>query len=386
MNIDRTLVKQAGFYFISFIGLGLPGSYMQTYLQSLGYSVVQRGIVISCSALCTIAFQFFAGYLCDKFSTNKKVYNALILITIVCVFILYQIENSSFLLCVLFASLISGIVRTANAIQDAWTLEVNEGMRSNYGAIRAFGAIGWMIGSPLGAFVIQNYGYKNLGWVFTVLALMNFAYTFFIQDAQKAKKSTPTSIKDIGELFQSKDYLRIVCILFLINLIASADTYTTVEKMMMLGASEVTIGLRWSIQAMVELPLFFAGAYLLRKFVDINLLLFGISMYILRFIGYSLAQTTNTMILVTCLQCVTFPLIMISSKVLIAKSTPTTMKSSGQTIAVAIAEGIPMLITPLLSSVLISISSVDSTLFIFALIGILPFILGLMTRKQMMKK
>lgn len=383
MKIDRTLVKQAGFYFISFIGLGLPGSYMQTYLQNLGYSVVQRGIVISCSALCTIAFQFFAGYLCDKFRTNKKVYNALILVTIVCVFVLYQIENSSFLLCVLFASLISGIVRTANAIQDAWTLEVNDSMRSNYGAIRAFGAMGWMIGSPLGAFVIERYGYKNLGWVFTLLALMNFAYTFFIQDAQKPKRSTPTTLKNLGELFKSKDFVRIVCILFMINLIASADTYTTVEKMMMLGASEVTIGFRWSIQAMVELPLFFAGAFLLRKFLDVNLLLFGIAMYILRFIGYSLAQTTNMMIIVTLLQCVTFPLIMISSKVLIAKSTPATMKSSGQTIASSIAEGIPMLITPLLSSLLISISSVDTTLFVFAMIGIIPFLLGLSFKRNM---
>ena len=81
------------------------------------------------------------------------------------------------------------------------------------------------------------------------------------------------------------------------------------------------------------------------------------------------------------MQCVTFPIIMITSKTLVDSATPENLKTSGQTIASSIYSGIPALITPLISGFLIQRTSIDFTLLFYGLIGLIPLGLGLMLNK-----
>ena len=58
------------FYFLSYVAFVLPYGYMQTFLEYVGYDVVERGIILSGTAVVAIITQFFIGYLCDKYKTD----------------------------------------------------------------------------------------------------------------------------------------------------------------------------------------------------------------------------------------------------------------------------------------------------------------------------
>jgi MFS family permease len=127
--------------------------------------------------------------------------------------------------------------------------------------------------------------------------------------------------------------------------------------------------------------LFFAGGWLLKKFGDYKLMIFGTVMYVLRFILYSFVQTPELMIAVSLMQGITFPLIMITSKTLVDNATPVELRASGQTIASSIYGGVSLLIAPSLAGVIASVVGLDLTLAIFGLSGLLVLVLGSMYKK-----
>lgn len=375
------VIRLCIFYFISYVAFVIPYGYMQTFLEYVGYDVVERGIILSGTAVVAIVTQFFAGYLCDKYHTDKKFFNLSLIIFVLSALIMYQVSERSFFLHLIFISLVGGLFRTTLAIQDAWTLETSETCRNNFGPIRAFGAIGWMIGSPIGAMVVEHWGYSALGYVFAGLSIISILFTMSMQDAVKVERSAGIHLQDLKELLVSRKYIVVVVIFLFINIIATADVYTTVDKMMALGAKESIIGARWSIQAFTELPLFFAGTWLLKKFGDYKLMMFGTFMYILRFIGYALVRSPEMMIVVTLMQCVTYPLIMITSKTLVDDTTPVHLRSSGQTIASAFYVGVSLLITPVIAGAMINGLGVDWTLFMIGISGLIPLGLGILYKR-----
>lgn len=372
---NKNVIKFSIYYLFMFVALSIPFAYMQTYLEWIGYDVVERGVILSMSALVAIVTQFIIGYICDRYKTNRIPLNVTLIAMVIAAVVMYRVSEYEFFVHFFFVSLMAGLFRTVMAVQDAWTLEVDEQCRKHYGFIRALGAVGWMIGTPMGAWLISKYGYGILGYVFAALSLITILYSFILEEAKKFESESNLKVKDLKILFESNEYITVVMIFFFINVISTADIYTTVDKMMMLGANETLIGARWSIQAFVELPLFFAGAFLLKRFGDVKLLMFGTAMYILRFIGYAIVQTPELIIIVTCLQCVTFPLIMITSKTLVAKVTPEHLKSSGQTVATSIYSGIPLLITPIIASLLIKLVDIDMTLLLLGSLGVIPLYL-----------
>ncbi|MDF9823822.1 putative MFS family arabinose efflux permease [Breznakia sp. PF5-3] len=381
MKITKNMGMMFVLYFISFISFAIPYAYMQTFLSYVGYDVLERGIILSGTAIVAIVAQFFIGYLCDKYQSDKKFYNILLIIFVVVTYVMYSVTDKIFFLHLIFISLVGGIARTVMAVQDTWCLETDNHCMRNYGAIRAFGAIGWMIGSPLGAMAIEKWGYGSLGIIFAVMTVFNIGLTFFMQDAKKHEKSVGITASDIKTLLTDKKYVLIVLIFLVINIIATADMYTVVDKMLALGAGEGMIGARWSIQAFTELPLFFAGGYLLKKFGDYRIMMFGTFMYIVRFIGYAIVQTPELMIAVALLQCVTYPLIMITSKTLVDDASPAHMRATGQTIASAIYIGVSALITPILAGLLTTLFSVDTTLMIIGLSGFISIALGIVYKR-----
>lgn len=372
MKLTKNMVKLFFLYLISFFSFVMATSYLQTYLDYLGYSVLERGILLSGSAIVAIVGQFFIGYLCDKYQSDKKFYNLSVILYVLFALIVYSISTQMFFLHLLFISLLKGMSSVVTSVQDTWCLETDDDCMQNYGPIRAFGALGFMLGLPVGSFVIAKFGYEYLGIVFAVLSIFNIGLTFFMQDAQKHEKSKGLKLHDIKILLADKKFMVVTLMFLIINIISAADIYTAVEKMMMMGADEAMIGMRWSIQTLMELPLFFAGAFLLKKFGDYKLLMFGVSMYIIRFLCYALASTPALLTAATVFQLVTYPLIMITSKTFVDNASPSYMRATGQTVSSAFYLGVSSLITPILAGALATVFGINVTLVFIGLLGIIP--------------
>lgn len=363
------------FYAVAYFTMAFCNAYLQPFLAELGYSPVQRGLLLSATAVVSIIAPIVFGYLSDKHRTMKRYFNISAVLLIVSSFVLYQQTKQVFWLDVLLVAFCGGMFRTILNLQDSWVLEIDAYTTSRYGPIRAFGAVGWIIANPLCALVIARYGYAMLSWVFAFLGLITMAFTVFVLDVQKPIRRQPLVLSDVKALLINREFSILILIFILVNIIATADMYTVVDKILFLQGKQAIIGLRNSVQAITELFLFFGGAYALKRFGGFKLLFFGTAMYIVRFFLYTIAPTPNWIVAVSLLQGLTFPLITVSSKVLIDRISPGHLKSSGQNIANGIGFGLPLLITPVLSGFLVDRFGVDPALLMIGSLGFIALAL-----------
>ncbi len=383
MNNKKNEIYLAISFLFTYIAMALPIGYIQTYLAFLGYDATERGWMFAAGAITTMIFQFIAGYCCDVLKSDKKIFNVTMLLIIIATYITFNYTEKIFFFHLLFVAVVIGLNRTVFVVQDTWCIETQESTKRNFGPIRSLGSIGWMIGNTLGAYLIVNIGYHSIGLVFCILGVINVLFTMVMQDAQKvADNDQRITLNSLKALFKNRKYTLIVFIFLVINIIAAADIYTVVDKMIAIGADEVLIGQRQTFQAFSELPLFFLGTVLIKKFGDYKLMLFGTIMFIVKFIAYSYVDTPQLMILVALLQGLTYPLTMITSKTMVDANTPSMMRSSGQAVASAVYVGGSLLITPILSSLLSSTIGIDNTLRFFAASGFIAVYLAYWYQKS----
>jgi hypothetical protein len=56
----------------------------------------------------------------------------------------------------------------------------------------------------------------------------------------------------------------------------TADMYTVIDKILFVGGSNDDVAFKWSFQAIMELPLFFLGGWMLLKLGSKKILIFSI--------------------------------------------------------------------------------------------------------------
>lgn len=270
-------------------------------------------------------------------------------------------------------------------LNETWMLEVDE---ENYGRLRAAGALGLTIGSPIAGSVIHAFGYNFL--LFMLIGVSIFLLFFFWKsvDAQK-KKSEHVRLESLKELLTNRLYLLLVLIYLMIYMIGTADQYVVIDKMLAIGADTSAVGIKWAVQSFMEVPLFLFASAILKRVKPGMLLLFGTVMYGLKFFLYGVFSVAWAIIAAASLQLVTLPIIMLSSKILIKEITPRKLFSSAQMFAMAIFVGVSGLLTPIITSYLCKRIGYDMTLYMIAAFTLLPVVLILWylhLRKQVIAK
>ena len=368
---------------IVYMGLAFTFSLIIPFMKSLGWEVVRQTQVMAFGALLTIFGQFIVGYLADRYRTDKKVfYLAKITLTLI-TWLLYSRSSSPFLLMALLVGLLSAFYGIVQSILDTWIIESDEYCLVNYGWARVFGSIGWAIGAPLTSYFFARAGYTSLGTVFLFFSVLALAIAFFIDDAKKVQTKEKLKLIEIRVLLQQRNFVLLTLVFLFFNIIAWTDGITTIYKIQELGLSlrqseqEINgiISLKYSFQAVCELPLFFLGAWLVKKFGSIRLVMFATLFLSLRFVLSGLAQSPMQLVYIASLQAITFPLILICSKVLIAQVSPEHLIASGQQIAIAVHSGVSALVSPLLCGLLGHNYSFNFVLFAAAAFCGLPLVL-----------
>lgn len=376
MNNKRIIYNQFLLYFIVFSGLALTFTQIIPFLTYIGYSPIERGIILSGTAIVSIIGQFTTGYLCDKYNTTKRFYNILSVLYVVFVALMYTYSQQVFFIHLILVSLTGGLFRIVSGLLETWTIETNDYMKTHFGSIRAFGAIGWAIGAPFTSYIINNFGYRYIGLAFALIILVSHAVSYWLPDAQKVEKNTNLRLKDIRSLLENKNYIIILVMLVLVNIVFTADMYLVIDKIISIGGTNDQIALKWSFQAVTELPLFFLGYFFLKKFGAKKLLIFAISMFMIRFSLYTLATTANQIILISGMQSITFPLLAVSQKVIVSDESPANLQSTGQMFGLSMYVGFPALITPIISGFLVEKFNYNTALIIMTVSLAIPLFLA----------
>ena len=203
MPTKKLMIYQFILYAFVFMGFSFTYTQIIPFLIELGYDPVERGLLLAFSAFIAIFGQFLVGYLCDKYNTVKKFYHILVFLYVIFNAITYSYTSAYFFLHLLIIGFMGGLFRIVAGLVETWTIETSEYTRNNFGTIRAFGSIGWAIGSPLAAYLIYNYGYFSIAWSFAITSLLSYFVSRKLPDAHKIVKNDSLKIKDLKKLIDS---------------------------------------------------------------------------------------------------------------------------------------------------------------------------------------
>ena len=382
MNKKRIILFML-LYFIIFVAMSVSFTQYLPYLSALGYNEFQKSFIQSAMALVTLFAQLFFGFLSDKYRTIKKIMLlTLIAFTIVAVFF-YGFSNSIFIFHLLSFVLYGAFYQTTYIMQDNWVLESGEKVRSYFSSIRAFGSIGWAVGSLLIPIFITKYGYMGAGIATVIFSALTIPVILLLPDAEKStQEKEPVTLKHIKELVANPAYVFAVLSTLFLYLINALNMIGVIDKMLVLGATSTDIGLKWSLQAVVEIPIFFIGSWLLQKQSATKLMFISALTFTLQFIGFAFTQSITVILALSSLQLITFPLMILSVKNIIFDLSPDHLKSSGQSIAMSICGGFSSLTMPIYIAFMLKNFNHTILLLSGTVFGVLAMILIILLQRK----
>ena len=379
MKKKSTAARFNGLFLFSYAAGAIGTTQTIPYLVSMGFEGVQKGIILSGMAISTLVTQFLFGYLSDKFKGCRWFFLISFGIFFVGDVVLFGFRWPQFWYLLAMISLTGGIARTWQGLEDTWVLQIDE-TKPVYSRIHAWGAFGWAIGSWAAAIL--------LNWLdFPVIAVLVFfssgAALYFAWNQEDAKRATGKVVKlaDLKELVKNKAYILLVLILLVLFGMGTADMYIVVDKVMAIGGTSFHVGAKWGLQSLMEIPILLVGDKLMKKYDPANLMLGASVLFGVRFIVYSLIQNPWWMIAAAVFQMVTFPIIIISSKLMIDEIISEKLKSSGQMAAMSVYMGISLLVMPVFCSSLSEAIGCDPALLVVAAFALVAIVLILIFKK-----
>lgn len=363
------------YYFLSAAGY----CYLIPYLTMLGFAPATRSLMFTIGSLIAMLFQPIIGYLCDKFKTIKKFAFIVSIIYSIVTAIIYLTTKADIFMHFALTGLAIATFRISCGMLDNWIIESGEDFVKNFGLMRAFGSIGWAFASSVTASLIDKHNYQVLVYVIAASCVVVSIVELLCSDAVKEKENSLRA-SDIKSLFKNNRYVLLIVILFGIFTMQSALDITIVDKFAFINASEKEINYYWTLTAILEMPLFFLGAKLKTKFKESTLLLVAAVIYSLRFFMYSAANDVATMLIISTLQALSFPVIHLVCTSMINKQCPDNLKSTGQQVALALYSSLSALVSPMLAGILEQYFDINFALLVIGFIGIASVVLILLYR------
>lgn len=381
------LRSKTGFSLVMFFGFctyTLISTQIVPFLTSLGYSPIQRGYVLSMASVISIVGQMVAGYISDRYKTVRKLFIYLTVVMVLTAFMSFTVGIENYWYHFFMIGMGNGVSRIALNLLESWIMEV-DGLQPEFGAIRAFGSLGWSLFSLAAGFLITSFGYPSLAITIGVFSLVVMFFAAQLPDANKIE-TKKVELSDLKLLFKNKDFIILIVIYLIAFISYNADTITLTDYMIELGGDESIIGLRWFVQASIEIPTMFIGYRILRRKGSHWMLVVGVSALALKLVGSGIAANNTIIIMLGALQLFCYPFLLLSQKDLIYKEIPPHLRSTGQLVAVSLSIGLAGALTPIISGMLVETFGIQMALYIFALILLVPvMLLGLLSPREAVK-
>lgn len=372
--MKKNIINFSILMLLTFMAHGMINTQSIPYLTQIGYDSIERGYIMSFYAVVAVLGQFVAGYLSDKYKSVKRFFIYSTFVLIVTSFLTFTLQDKNFLVHLILMGNTIGFIRIIGNLLETWIIEV-DGLYPYFGSIRSLGSVGWAVSSLLSGIIIVNKGYTFMLWVSLLLNVLVVFFSFRLEDANKST-DTKVNLSDVKALFLNKRYVLLLIVYCFVYVVYNADNVSVTDLMLTMGATEGDIGQKWFVQAVLELPMLFMGAYFIRRFGAKKLMIFGSFMLGLRFVLYALFPSPNSVILISSLQGLSFPFLLMTQKELVLKETPAAVRSTGQMVSVALTSGFSAIISPIISGYLGAYFAIQWVVMGFGLAMLIP--MGLM--------
>jgi MFS transporter, PPP family, 3-phenylpropionic acid transporter len=329
-------------YFLAYGALACYFPFLAVYFKSRELTYIQTGIAFSIISLVSIIVQPLMGYLADKYLSKTKI---LLINMFACSLLIYlYIFANGFYSVALATIALIFFQGSIMSILDAYCYDISDKVPEvNYGQIRLMGSIGFAVLSLILGGLIQNFdiniSFFLYSGLFMVSALILSGIGF-----KSTLHSVRPSTTDIFEVLKNYKFILFVLSVMVLNIAIQAHGNYIAMLIEATGGNVANLGFVWFASALSEIPAFFFGAKLLKKYGEMNIYIISLILYIIRMLLSAYSTSYNMVIAVQFMQSITYPLYLFATMQYINVIVPDKIRASGITMLSSLGFGLGGLI------------------------------------------
>ncbi len=283
------------------------GCYQTVYLQEIGFSASQLGLLNAISSGVAIVSVAFWGMVSDKLGSLRKV----LITLLVCGSALYALTPLlpagyafSPLLLTAFLPAVNffrGSIATFS--ENLLVRNCNE-LRLNYGMLRGAGSFLFTVGSLIISSLLPTVGVNNTFWLTGALMIPAVVLALFAREP--AAKPTKSGEKekaeklDLGRLLHSRSYLMFLVFTFFFYLAACSESTFIPYLMSEIGVPSQQYGVLLGYRALLEIPFLLLMVRLRRRFSLRSLIVCAAVLMAVECLGFGLFANGLGLMLLFC--------------------------------------------------------------------------------------
>lgn len=320
-------------FFISFAAFSSWLSYFNVYLKEVPHlSGFEIGIIAALQQFNTLFIVPIWGMFADKYGRKRVLGISLFLSTF---FLLIFMVDTQFIYYILFMIIFTSVYNPLSTLIDSIGLDFEEESKTiSYGEIRLWGSIGWAVSSIVtGQFINDD----NLSMIFPVasgLLFISTLITVFIYKPLSVQRGiNVVNFDQIKNLLKGNTSLLNFLILIFMYAVLAAPTYLFINMYYNeIGATTSQIGLAYGVQAFSELPFFFFGKRIIKKFGSIPVFVFVLIITAVRMVFYGLNDNPWLAIAAGVFQGLSIALFLLAVIEYVHNIVPNQLRSTGQSL------------------------------------------------------
>ncbi|MGE5678175.1 MAG: MFS transporter [Pseudomonadota bacterium] len=337
-NNDALRLRFQLIYFALYGTMACYYPFLPLYLEERNLSYAQMGVVFALNSLVGIIAQPIWGYATDKHLTKRK---TLLISSIFCAILAFNFliaRSYAYILASVFLLVIFQSV--TSPMCDACSYEAIDSTNAfSFGQVRFLGSVGFAVISLLLGRIIQKTGLSSSFIFYSIFYILTAYLVFGIRTTGKTVINRP-SLKDVLNIIRQCRFLLFIFSVLLFNIGLGANSSYISVLVSETGGSTAIIGFVWFVVAMSEIPGFFFGGGLQKRFGELNLYIVAAALYALRFFLCSLEQSYVTVIAIQLFQGISYPLYLLGAMQYVYREVPQNLQASGITILASLGFGL----------------------------------------------
>lgn len=314
------------FYFLYFAAFASLLPYFVLFYQSLGFNGAEIGLLTGIPPLITLFGAPFGTGLADRLHRHKLVMGLGLGVSIVVMLILPYVSN--YILVFALVILFNLFMAPVASLSDSGTMAMLGEQREMYGRIRMGGTIGWGIFAQIAGLLLARYGLEILFYMFSGIMLINLfvsqKFSFGEHQVQDSQSGT------MKTLLRSRRWVIFLASAFLGGLGAFSVASYLSPYLQELGAGGGEIGFAFLIATLTELPAFYFGNLLVKRFKAHGLFTIALVLLGVRSVLFGMVSNLFVAIVIQGLGGAIFPAMWSGGVAYADENAPAGLKSSAQ--------------------------------------------------------
>jgi len=329
------MVWPFSFYFLYYAAMASLMPFIVLFYQQLEFSGAQIGLLTGLPPLITlVAGPYWAG-VADSTRRHNLILGVGIVSAAVIIFSISMLTSFSaiFLLVAAFNIFFSPVA----SLGDSATMSMLGEERALYGRVRLGGTFGWGIFAQIAGILMYRYGLGVLFYVYTAIMLINFFVSQKLSFGKYEGHDSRTG--GVQTLLRNRHWIIFLLSAFLGGLGAFSVAAYLSPYLAELGANGNQIGFAFTLATLTEIPVFFFGNRLVRRFSSYGLLLISLVLIGIRSLFFAAADTLFWAIVVQGLGGMIFPAMWSAGVAYADEHAPAGLKSTAQGLFGAVSFG-----------------------------------------------